>query len=135
MIYEGYFDGASKNNPGISGIGLYIKHKNKIIYEYSEVIGQGTNNEAEYKALIKLLEEMRNLDAKEIRIYGDSQLVINQINRKWKIKEQHLYQLFLKANDIIEDIKQRGIIITIEWIPREKNKYADKLSNLPLTIV
>ncbi len=98
------------------------------VWEHSEAIGVATNNEAEYTALIRLLENAQALNIKEIHIQGDSQLVINQVNGDWKINQPHLYSLCEEAQTLLGNFKKSRL----SWIPRDKNKQADKLSNLAL---
>lgn len=122
---EGYFDGASRGNPGKAGAGaLLINEDGKIIWEASRFLGEKTNNEAEYMALIMLLKAANDRGIKSLRVYGDSKLVVSQISRQWKINLPHLRLLAREAWDLAE-----GMDITYSWIPREENKRADMLSN------
>ena len=122
---EGYFDGASRGNPGKAGAGaLLINEDGKIIWEASRFLGEKTNNEAEYMALIMLLKAAKDRGIKSLRVYGDSKLVVSQISRQWKINLPHLRLLAREAWDLAE-----GMDITYSWIPREENKRADMLSN------
>ena len=74
---EGYFDGASRGNPGKAGAGaLLINEDGKIIWEASRFLGEKTNNEAEYMALIMLLKAAKDRGIKSLRVYGDSKLVV-----------------------------------------------------------
>jgi len=116
---EGYFDGASRGNPGKAGAGaLLINEDGKIIWAE---VKQG---EAEYMALIMLLKAAKDRGIKSLRVYGDSKLVVSQISRQWKINLPHLRLLAREAWDLAE-----GMDITYSWIPREENKRADMLSN------
>ena len=127
----GYFDGAAKPNPGRGGAGAYIDVNGEIFWEDYRYLGDNiTNNEAEYKALIMLLEATGALGIKEITIRGDSQLVINQMTEKWGISEPRLRLLQIRAWELIFEYE---IKVKFEWIPRERNKRADILSNLALT--
>lgn len=121
---EGYFDGASRGNPGDSGAGCLLVDNGEVIWEKAAYLGKKTNNEAEYNALINLLKEAKRRGIKKIKIYGDSKLVVSQISKEWKIKMPHLYELAHKAWSLAENID-----VTYEWVPREKNKRADELSN------
>ena len=74
-----YFDGASRGNPGESAAGACIVSEDgKVIWEFSRALGIGTNNEAEYKALIMLLEEIASRGLKKITVRGDSRLVVDR---------------------------------------------------------
>jgi len=89
--YEGYFDGSAKPNPGIMTIGGFIKSPaGRIINQYSAELGHGTNNEAEYLSFLRLLNEVLKQNIKKIRLYGDSALVVNQVNRTWKAKDERM---------------------------------------------
>lgn len=124
-MYIAYFDGASKGNPGESGIGTYIQKNGITIWEISKAIGITTCNVAEYTALITLLAELKQRQIKRIQIFGDSQLVIKQVNREWNVNYPRLEKLRNEVYNLMQ-----GKHITIQWIPRKKNAYADKLSNL-----
>jgi ribonuclease HI len=120
----GFFDGASRGNPGIAGAGCCILDRGEVVWECAEYLGVKTNNEAEYAALIKLLTEARSRGIDKLEIRGDSKLVVSQVNREWKINKPHLRILAEKAWELTEGMKVRLI-----WVPREENKLADKLSN------
>jgi ribonuclease HI len=122
---EGYFDGASRGNPGKAGAGaLLINEEGKVVWEASRFLGDKTNNEAEYMALIMLLKAAKNHGVSSLRVFGDSKLVVSQISRQWKINLPHLRLLAREAWDLAE-----GMDISYNWIPREENKRADMLSN------
>jgi ribonuclease HI len=126
--FVGYFDGASRGNPGRAGAGIWISRGNKeIIWENSIMLGVKTNNEAEYSALIYLLNEFHARAIKKAEIRGDSKLVIEQMSGRWKVKEPRLIELWKKAKLLTLDT-----LYTFEWIPREQNSYADKLSNMAI---
>ena len=128
-MYIGYFDGASKGNPGEAAIGcVLVDPAGSTVWEHSEAIGVATNNEAEYTALIRLLEHAQALGLKEVHIKGDSQLVVNQVSGDWKINHTHLFALCEEAQNLLRTFKKTKLT----WVPREKNKQADKLSNLAL---
>ena len=121
----GYFDGASRGNPGEAGAGACIAGADgAVVWEYAEYLGRKTNNEAEYTALLRLLEEARRRGLKKIDIFGDSKLVVCQVKREWKINKPHLHELATQAWKLLE-----GLDATLSWIPRERNKLADALSN------
>ncbi|MAF79500.1 hypothetical protein CL629_00230 [bacterium] len=119
-------DGGARGNPGPAAIGAVVGGK-----EYAEAIGETTNNIAEYKAVIFALKKARHLtgreDSKEteIEINSDSELIVNQLNGKYKIKEDDLKILFVDVWNIQQSFKK----VTFNRIPREENKAADKLVN------
>ncbi|MDO9399203.1 MAG: ribonuclease HI family protein [bacterium] len=124
-----YTDGGARGNPGPSGIGVVIfDEKGNIVDEISKYIGNATNNQAEYKALIAGLAKAKELDGQEIEVFLDSELVVKQLNREYRVKDQHLALLFVEAYNISISFKK----IVFKHIPREKNKLADKLVNLAL---
>jgi len=123
------FDGCSKGNPGMAGIGIVIYKKGIEIHSACKFIGIKTNNQSEYSAVIFGMEEALKLEIEQISIFGDSQIVINQINGIYKIKSDKLMDLHKEANKLKIQFKY----IDFNHVPREKNKRADELSNIALT--
>ena len=123
----GHFDGASRSNPGEAGAGAYIEEDGQILWQEARYLGQKTNNEAEYTALIMLLTAAKNLKIENLTVQGDSRLVICQVKREWKINLPHLRALAMQVWQLTE-----GMNVAFEWVKREKNKYADMLSNKAL---
>ena len=121
-----YTDGGARGNPGPAGIGcvLYDEKKN-VVKEIAEYIGKTTNNQAEYKACLRAMEEAKKLDAEELEFYLDSELVVKQLNREYKVKNKELAPLFVKIYNLSQQFKQ----VTFAHIRREKNKEADALAN------
>jgi len=121
----GYFDGASRGNPGEAGAGAcLVDERGGLIWERIKYLGERTNNEAEYEALIMLLEEMLRRGIRETFVFGDSKLVINQVLGLWKIKEPRLKPLAARARELVSAVGARP-----RWVPRTENVLADKLSN------
>jgi ribonuclease HI len=120
-------DGASRGNPGLSAIGIIIKQNEKILIEHSEFLGVRTNNQAEYEALRRALEICNTLD-KEITIFSDSDLLVNQRNTKYKIRNQNLKMISREISNLEKNFDK----IQYRHIPREKNNKADKLANMAL---
>ncbi len=85
-----FTDGCSLGNPGPMGIGIVMYKDNIRIEELGEYIGEGTNNIAEYTAVIKALETARSMGENEVHIKSDSQLVIRQLNNEYKVKDLKL---------------------------------------------
>ena len=119
-----HIDGASRGNPGYSGIGVVITKDNNKIAEYKEFIGMKTNNQAEYIALKKALEIASSLDD-ENTVLSDSELVINQRTNKYKVRNKQLKLLFRE----ISNLEKYFRIVIYRHIPREINRYADSLAN------
>jgi len=121
-----YTDGGARGNPGPGGIGAVIYDENKSkLTEISEYIGHATNNQAEYKAVIAALVKAKELGAVELEFYLDSELVVKQLKREYRVKNQDLAPLFLKIYNLEMDFKK----ISFKHIPREMNKEADALAN------
>lgn len=121
----GYFDGASRGNPGEAGAGAcLVDSGGNVVWECAEYLGTKTNNEAEYTALLRLLEEIRSRNLSGVQIKGDSKLVVCQFNRQWKINKPHLKELASAAWDLAD-----GLDVALSWIPRDSNQLADALSN------
>lgn len=125
-MYFGYFDGSSSPINKLAGIGACIfDDKDNIICEVSEVIeNYKDNNEIEYMALIRLLQEAIEMGIKEMIIYGDSSKVIKQISTTHRSKRFQLAALKKEVLKLLQYIKVEFI-----RIPRFKNRYADNLSN------
>jgi ribonuclease HI len=131
-----FTDGASRGNPGHSGIGITVYDENDFIIEtYKEYLGEGTNNQAEYKALIKSLEVIKKMisdgeaEFDNIEFYADSELIVNQINFDYRIKEPDLALLNNKFHVMIKKLDKPFKIFYIE---RAKNKNSDRLANIAI---
>lgn len=122
---EVYTDGASRGNPGESGIGVLVIRPDSSKEEIGEYIGIGTNNEAEYKALIKALGYLTAEGSPAARIHTDSQLVASQMNGLWKVKDPKLKILHSEAKRLASLLPA----LKIEYVPRENNTEADRLAN------
>ncbi len=126
-----YTDGGSRNNPGPAAVGVYIETLHK---QFGHYIGNKTNNEAEYEAVIFGLKKIKQLAGKEktkdieVECYLDSEFVERQLNHQYKVKEKNIQELFLEVWNMMLDFKK----ISFFHIPREKNKIADKLVNQAL---
>jgi len=124
-ITEVYIDGASRGNPGESGIGVLIIRPDSSRKEIRKYIGRGTNNEAEYKALIAALDHLLAEEISEVKIHTDSQLVASQMNGLWKVKDPKLRILHSEAKKLVSSLTT----LEIEYVPRENNAEADTLAN------
>ncbi len=121
-----YTDGGARGNPGPAGIGAVIyDEKKKVVAEISQYLGVATNNQAEYKALIAAFEKAKEIGALELDCYLDSELVVKQLKREYKVKNKDLAPLFLTIHNLSLNFKQ----ISYTHIPRELNQAADKLAN------
>lgn len=122
---ELYIDGASKGNPGPSGIGVVICKDTETIKNISSYIGNTTNNVAEYTALIFGLQEALMLKAKNIRINTDSQLLYRQLKKIYKVKSPDILRLYNQVTHLISGFGE----VSINNISRSANRGADKLAN------
>jgi len=120
-----YIDGASKGNPGHSGIGVVICSEGKTIKNISSYIGEATNNVAEYTALIYALEEALLLKAKSLKINTDSQLLARQLNKIYKVRQAGIINLYDRVTRLLTGFEK----VLVNHIPREENRGADKLAN------
>ncbi|MGH2349175.1 MAG: reverse transcriptase-like protein [bacterium] len=122
-----FVDGASRGNPGPAGIGVVLRNGDRgpVLKEISEYIGRSTNNEAEYRALLKGLDEARALGAEIAEIRSDSNLLINQLNGIYKVKSAALGPLFLEARNRLGAFRDWSA----RHVPRGQNAAADALAN------
>ena len=130
-------DGGARGNPGPAGIGVVIRDEHgKIIGEHKKYIGEATNNVAEYRALVLALEEAGKVSSFELQVTSqieleirmDSELIVRQMQGKYKIKEPTLKLLAADVLKLIKHFKN----VTFHHVPREQNKEADKLVNQAL---
>ena len=120
-------DGASIPNPGPAGIGAVLRDdQGKIVAEISRYIGPATNNKAEFLALIAALEEALELGAERVAINSDSELIVRQIEGKYRSKAMKPF--FEQVVSLLGEFKS----YTVQHIPREQNKEADALSRRAL---
>ncbi len=110
-----YTDGASRGNPGNAAIAYSIMDGNKVLEENGEFIGVTTNNEAEYKALIKGLSEARKYKPEEVTCISDSQLLIKQVRGEWKINKAQLKDYSADVKRLEKEYKK----VTYKNVPRE----------------
>jgi ribonuclease HI len=125
---EIYIDGASKGNPGPAGIGVIISQSGEVIKNISRYIGTATNNIAEYTALIHALEEALILKAEYLKINSDSELLCRQIKKEYKVRDPDIAVLYNQAVHLISAFGE----VSLQHIPRENNRGADKLANQAL---
>ncbi|MDD4333434.1 MAG: ribonuclease HI family protein [Patescibacteria group bacterium] len=121
-----YTDGGARGNPGPGGIGAvaYNTERN-VVFEISRFIGHSTNNQAEYKAVIAALHKAQEIGAEELEFFLDSELVVKQLNREYRVKDKDLAPLFVQIYNASIGFKK----VSYKHIPREMNKIADRLAN------
>jgi ribonuclease HI len=122
--WRGWFDGSAKPNPGRCGIGARLLGPNGETVELSQAAGYGNSSEAEYRALILLLETALAHGVGPLTVYGDSQVVIDDVNGA--LKDSAVVLRPLRAQ--VQALLARLPATTLRWIPRHKNLEADALS-------
>lgn len=124
-----YTDGGSRGNPGPAALGVVVGYK-----EYGEYLGEMTNNQAEYRALVFALKKAKQLLGKkkakemELEVRMDSELIVRQMNGEYKILEANLQSLFVQIWNLRLDFKK----VVFVHVPREQNRRADRLVNQAL---
>ncbi|MGH3726776.1 MAG: bifunctional RNase H/acid phosphatase [Mycobacterium sp.] len=120
-------DGGSRGNPGLAGYGavVFSPDRERVLGEAGETIGHATNNVAEYRGLIAGLAEAARLGATEVSVSMDSKLVVEQMSGRWKVKHPDLIKLYQQAVTAAMQFES----VDYRWIPRERNKHADRLAN------
>ena len=131
MNLEIYPDGGARGNPGIAGGGVFVKTtEGSVVFEKSSFFGKKTNNESEYMAFVEALEWLAEFSKKEkiesVTLFLDSKLVVEQVNKNWRVKEARLQTFVIKSWRIIESLPYP---IKIKHVLRDKNKEADLLAN------
>jgi ribonuclease HI len=119
-----HVDGASFGNPGPSGIGVVLLSEGRTMSERSQDIGYGTNNEAEYRALIAGLGEALDHGIGSLLVRSDSQLLVRQMNGEYRVKERRLATLKAEA----EALARRFERVAYEHVLRGGNARADELA-------
>ena len=120
-------DGAARGNPGPAGAGaIVVDESGAVLAEVAEGLGETTNNVAEYTAVIRGLEEAKRLGAREVLLRSDSQLLINQLTGRYRVKAPHLQPLHKRVRDLMRAFAR----VDLEHVPRERNAAADSLANL-----
>lgn len=119
-------DGASRGNPGPAGAGGQAKDENgRVLAEVSDFLGVATNNEAEYYALIRILEESAGLGYGKARLRLDSELVANQLTGGYRVKSRRLMPLLSRAKSLLAAFDE----VEVTCVPREQNRDCDALAN------
>ena len=120
-----YTDGASRNNPGEAGAGIFITRDGMPIEKIARYLGVTTNNVAEYTAAIIGLEHAVKLRASRVKLCADSELLVKQLNGQYKVKNEGLKPLYAKVKELIAKMGS----VEVQYIPRAMNKEADALAN------
>ncbi|MBU0506032.1 MAG: ribonuclease HI family protein [bacterium] len=123
-----FTDGASRGNPGLAGAGAVIYTNNNKLLGFKKFLGIQTNNQAEYEGLILALTELKKLEATNILLNADSELMIKQLNGIYRVKNPKILDLYIRAQKIIKDLRP----ISFVHVPRNENKKADLLANMAI---
>jgi len=127
---EGYWrlhcDGASRGNPGPAGAGVVLHDpQGRLQVRTGRYLGETTNNVAEYQALLLGLEEARKLSVRRLQVLADSELMVKQLNGRYRVKSPHLLPLWRQALQALEQLEAYAVV----HVPREKNRLADEVAN------
>ncbi|GAH57891.1 unnamed protein product, partial [marine sediment metagenome] len=126
-----YIDGGSRGNPGPAAAGFVLTdHAGNQLQAKAFFIGRTTNNVAEYTGIIKALEAAKQIGAKRLMVFSDSELLVKQVNGEYKVKSEQIRPLFRQAVDLLGDFESWKV----RHIVRDKNKDADKLVNRALNL-
>ena len=131
MKLKTYTDGGARGNPGPAAIGIVIcDDRNEILLEHAEVIGEATNNIAEYRALIEGLKRAKEAGADEVDCFMDSQLVAKQLSGEYKLKNYNMQKLFDEVRKAERQLKK----VSYTHIRRDEELIyrADQLVNFAL---
>ncbi|MHB1286485.1 MAG: ribonuclease HI family protein [Leptospirales bacterium] len=121
-----YCDGASRGNPGRSALGFVLQEEDGTIFlEEGRVLPVGTNNQAEYLALVAGLEAARKSGIKELLVRADSELMVRQVTGRYKVRNAGLLHHYQKVQDLVKSFSR----IRFEHVPRSMNANADRLAN------
>ena len=121
-----FADGASRGNPGPASVGAVVYDESgREIHTVSRRIGRATNNEAEYRAAIAGLEAALALGARDVELRMDSELVVRQLDGRYKVRNPSLRRLFGR----VKDLQWRFASLRVQHVRREQNRRADGLAN------
>lgn len=124
--YEIRVDGASRGNPGLAGAGAVISDpEGNVARELRKYLGVMTNNMAEYSALVMALAEAKAMGVGEVEVFADSELMVKQLNGKYKVKSADLLPLYNEASSLLKSFRRYKIV----HVYREENSAADRLAN------
>jgi ribonuclease HI len=123
-----YTDGASRGNPGESGIGFVLKdEKGLTVFEGGGYIGQATNNIAEYSALLACLRKACETGCSHLAVHSDSELMVRQLQGRYKVRDSKLQEYFRMVRALLETAPFE---VTFTHVERSDNSRADKLANM-----
>jgi ribonuclease HI len=121
-------DGGARGNPGPAAAGVVLRQGAEVVWQVGAYLGKMTNNQAEYRALLLGLKQAHHLGASTIAIYMDSQLVVEQVSARYKVKDAGLQERWAEVHTLLAPFRAW----TIEYVPRAQNSEADALVNQAL---
>ncbi len=125
-----HIDGAARGNPGPAGIGVMLEAGDGLLHRaFCQYIGKATNNVAEYKALLLALREAGKLQPAVVKIRSDSELLVRQIQGRYRVRNPRLAELYAQALNLIRQLSTTSCRLSVEHIGRELNRQADALAN------
>jgi ribonuclease HI len=127
MVVYAYTDGASRGNPGESGIGIILKRDDgTVITSAAGYIGKTTNNVAEYKALMACIAMTKQLQCTKLVVHSDSELMVRQMKKIYRVKDKNLRKLYVSID---KELSSVPFSFDIRHIDRAQNHDADRLAN------
>lgn len=123
-----YTDGGARGNPGPAAIGAVVREADGTTHHIKNYLGIATNNQAEYRALLAALQKATELGARSVTCYLDSELIVKQLTREYRVKDPELGRLFLRVWNLAQNFQS----ISFHHIRREQNTEADALVNQAL---
>jgi ribonuclease HI len=127
MTIQGYIDGASRGNPGESGMGFLLKdEQGGVLHAEGGYLGQSTNNAAEYAAFLKCLKKAKEFRCSRLVVHSDSELLVRQFNGEYKVKSADLKREMSRIKRTLQSVPFK---VELQYIPRDKNVDADRIAN------
>ena len=125
-------DGGARGNPGPAGVGVVVEdaETGKILERHAHYLGETTNKQAEYQAVLLGLERCRQLNAESVEVISDSELLVKQANGEYRVKNRDLAERFMEMRGLQYQIGR----VKFRLVKREQNQEADKLSNLAMDL-
>ncbi len=125
LTFRIHTDGAARGNPGPGAYAFVLERDGQPDIEENGLLGTTTNNQAEYTALVRALERALEMKGQRLHICSDSELLVQQMNGVYKVKNPGLRPLFDQAKELCEQF----VAVTIRHVPRAQNSRADRLCN------
>lgn len=127
MTMHAYIDGASRGNPGESGVGIILKNEEgQVLHAVGGYIGKTTNNVAEYTALIECLQRAQGFACTKLVVHSDSELLVKQIQGAYRVRNEGLRKYFQRVQRLKQTLP---FSFEVHHVPREQNRDADMLAN------